>query len=322
MGIVVHSYAFRWNSKVESTQYPAFTNALHLLAHSHELGAGGIQVGVNGWTQDFVKKIRDVREKLGLYLEGSIALPKTAADVPLFEKEVIAAKEAGAQVLRTVCLNGRRYETFASEAAFQAFKTQSLQSLRLAAPIVKKHQVKLAVENHKDWKAAELVEIIKGISSPWVGVTLDFGNNVSLLEEPMSVIQTLAPYAFSTHVKDMGLGEYEQGFLLSEVPLGSGIIDLPAAIELCKKWNPRITFNLEMITRDPLEIPCFSEGYWATFSQTPARELAKTIQRVHSNKFPRALPTVKNLDAEQKLAYEEKNVQECLAYSKNQLGLG
>lgn len=322
MGIVVHSYAARWNAKTPSSNYPAFTDAIQLLEHSHQLGAGGIQVVVGGWTQDFAKKIRDVREKLGLYLEGSIALPKTVADVANFEKEVLAAKEAGVQILRTVCLNGRRYENFQSAEAFKAFKTQSLQSLRWAEPIVKKHKMKLAVENHKDWKAAELVDLIKVISSPWVGVTLDFGNNISLLEDPWSVISTLAPYAFTTHVKDMGLGEYEQGFLLSEVPLGTGVIDLPAAVALCKKSNPSITFNLEMITRDPLEIPCLKEGYWATFPQTPATELARTLQLVRNKKFPGALPSVKNLDFEAKLAFEEKNVQECLAYSRNTLGLG
>ncbi|HPH22096.1 MAG TPA: sugar phosphate isomerase/epimerase, partial [Haliscomenobacter sp.] len=51
MGIVVHSYATRWNAKTESKNYPAFTNAIQLLEHSHSIGAGGIQVVVGGWTQ-------------------------------------------------------------------------------------------------------------------------------------------------------------------------------------------------------------------------------------------------------------------------------
>lgn len=322
MGIVVHSYASRWNAKTESKNYPAFTNAVQLLEHCQSIGAGGIQVVVGGWTSDFAKKVRESREKLGMYLEGSIALPKTQADVAVFEKEVQAAKEAGAQVLRTVCLNGRRYENFHSMEEFQSFKKLALQSLHWAEPIVKKHKVRLAVENHKDWKAKELAEVVKGISSEWLGVTLDFGNNVALLEDPWEVITTLAPYAFSTHVKDMGLGEYQEGFLLSEVPLGTGIVDLPAAVALCKKLNPKITFNLEMITRDPLEVPCFSEGYWATFPQTPASALAKTVHMVRTKKYAGELPSIKSLDFEQKLAFEEKNVLECLAYSKNTLGLG
>ena len=37
---------------------------------------------VRDWTADFAKKLRDKREKLGLYLEGSIAVPGKAEDVP------------------------------------------------------------------------------------------------------------------------------------------------------------------------------------------------------------------------------------------------
>jgi hypothetical protein len=60
-----------------------------------------VQVGVKDWTADFARKVRDRREKLGLYLEGSIALPDKAEAVPAFEAEVKNAREAGAQILRT-----------------------------------------------------------------------------------------------------------------------------------------------------------------------------------------------------------------------------
>jgi hypothetical protein len=132
MGIVVHSYAHRWNSKSQSKNYPAFNNAIDLLEHCHEIGAGGIQVMVRDWGQDFAKKMRDRREQLGMYLEGSISLPKTKADVAAFERDVIAAREAGADIARTVCLSGRRYETFQSLEAFEDFRTRSLASPNLS----------------------------------------------------------------------------------------------------------------------------------------------------------------------------------------------
>ena len=322
MGVVVHSYWARWNSKTASDQYPSFTNALQLLRHCKEIGAGGIQVTLNDWTDDFTKKMRDEREKLGLYMEGSIGLPKNEADVPRFEAQLVYAKEAGAKILRTVCLSGRRYENFHSQAEFQHFKSIAIQSLRLAEPIVRKHKIKLAVENHKDWRAEEMVELIKLIQSEWVGVTLDFGNNISLLENPMEVIKTLAPYSFSTHVKDMGVQEYEKGFLLSEVPLGQGIVDLPAAVALCKRLNPSITFNLEMITRDPLKIPCLDAAYYETMGDISSSALAKTLGMVRERKFEGKLPSTSQLTGEQALAFEEKNIVDCLQYSKSKLGLG
>ena len=319
MGIVVHTYSHRWHSQANSEKYPGFQNALDLLEHCHQIGGGGVQVGARNWTQDFAGKVRSRREELGLYLEGSIRLPNSSREVSIFEQEIKMAKEAGASVVRTVCLGGRRYETFDSWEAFQEFKQQSIKSLELAEPIVRKNQIRLAVENHKDWRAPELVAILQHLGSEWVGVTLDFGNSISLMEDPMEVVETLVPYVFSTHVKDMAFEEYEDGFLLSEVPLGEGVLDLPRIVSLCQKHNPDIVFNLEMITRDPLKIPCLTEDYWATFPEVNGSELARTLRMVRANKHPTDLPLISGLNPVGKLAAEEKNVKNSLAYSRTSL---
>jgi 3-oxoisoapionate decarboxylase len=321
MGVVVHSYGSRWNSKIPSQKYPGFTNAIELLEHCHQIGAGGIQVVVKDWTEDFAKKLRDRREKLGLYLEGSIGMPFQADDVARFEKEVVNAKDAGAVILRTVTSGGRRYEVFHSPAEVDEFKKKAMVSLQLAEPVLRKHKVKLAVENHKDWRAPELANALKQLNSEWVGVTLDFGNSISLVEDPMEVIETLVPFVVSTHVKDMGVEEYADGFLLSEVPLGKGFLDLAKIVQLCKKHNPTVAFNLEMITRDPLQIPCLKDEYWKAFEGVPGSELARTLRMVKQHPYGSPLPRVSQLSGEEKLAVEEENIVKCLAYSKDQLGL-
>ena len=321
MGVVVHSYATRWNPKVESKKYPGFANAIELLEHCHTIGAGGIQVVVKNWTSDFAKKIRERREKLGLYLEGSIAVPANREDVSRFEQEVINAKEAGAVILRTVTSSGRRYEVFHSPEDVESFKRKAMESMQWAEPILKKHKAKLAVENHKDWRADELAAAMKSLSSEWIGVTLDFGNSISLVEDPMEVVETLVPYIYSTHVKDMGVEEYPDGFLLSEVPLGKGFLDLPKIVALCKQHNPNVTFNLEMITRDPLEIPCLTSDFWKVFNGVGGDQFARTIRMVKENKYSTSLPRVSHLNVEEKLAVEEDNVIQSLSYSKEKLKL-
>jgi 3-oxoisoapionate decarboxylase len=321
MGIVVHSYGTRWNSKIESKNYPGFMNALDLLEHCAQIGAGGMQVVTRDWTAEFSKKLRERKEKLGMFIEGSIAVPKSAADVTRFENELIQAKEAGILIVRTVCSSGRRYEVYHSAEEFKQAKQQALTNLQLAEPILKKHKMKLAIENHKDWRATEHVNMIKQLQSEWIGVTLDFGNSIALLEDPMEVVNTLAPYAFSTHLKDMGLEEYQDGFLLSEVPLGQGMLHLPEMMSVCKKYNPDIKFSLEMITRDPLEIPCLKESYWATFEGVPATDLARSLRMVKQHKYKSELPRISTLTNEAKLEIEEKNILDCLAYSKSKLGL-
>lgn len=321
MGIVVHSYGIRWNSKVESNKYPGFQNAIDLMMHCRDIGAGGIQVMVKDWSADFATKVRDQREKLGLYVEGSIGLPFRPEDTPKFELEVVAAREAGARVLRTVASTGRRYEVYQSQEEFQRAFDLASTTLQRVEPILRKYQMKLAVENHKDWRAYELVDLLKKANSEWIGATLDFGNSIALIEDPMEVIRTLAPLAFSTHVKDMGLEEYPDGFLLSEVPLGQGMLDLQQIVSLCEEHNREITLNLEMITRDPLEIPCMKPNYWATFGETRGSELARTLRMVREKKSTERLPRTSPLNPEEKLALEEENILKCLTYSTTKLGL-
>ncbi len=101
----------------------------------------------------------------------------------------------------------------------------------------------------------------------------------------MDVIEALAPRSFTTHFKDMGLDEYREGFLLAEVPLGSGVLDLPRAVRILRAARPEIRFNIEMITRDPLRVPCLAQKYWATFPDLPGRHLARTL-----SPGPRASP--------------------------------
>ena len=319
MGIVVHSYAFRWNSKTPSNKYPGFTTALDLLQHTSDIGGAGVQVVVNGWESDFAKKVRDQREKLGLYLEGSISMPNAKDEVANFEQTVINAKEAGATVLRTVTSTGRRYEAYHSTAEVEDFKKKAIETIRWVEPVLKKHNVKLAVENHKDWTAPELATAMKQLSSEYVGVTLDFGNSLALLEQPMDVIETLVPYVVSTHVKDMAVEEYKDGFLLSEVPLGEGFIDLEKIFALCIKHSPKVKFSLEMITRDPLQIPCRTKDYQEVFGGEQGMSFNSSLKKILAEQ-KQELPRVSQLDAEGKLAVEEQNIIECIDYSKKKLG--
>jgi sugar phosphate isomerase/epimerase len=322
MGVTPATYAIRWGSDTPSERYPGFQNALDLLEHSHALNAGGVQIGVGDWAADFAGQVRDRREALDLYLEGQIRLPRDESDVERFDRDVMHAREAGATIVRSVCLGGRRYETFATRDEFEAFRKDSYARVELAEPVMREHQVKLAIENHKDWRVPDMLALLEHMSSEWVGVTLDTGNNLSLLEDPMVTVEALAPYTMTTHFKDMGVEEYEEGFLLAEVPLGEGFLDLAKIVEIVERHNPDVTWNLEMITRDPLPIPCLTEGYWATFGDAiTGQEVASLLNRARSQKGNTPLPRVSNRNPEDRLAFEEENNRSSFAYAQKQLGM-
>ena len=248
-------------------------------------------------------------------------MPKDESDVERFEAALQAAKDAGAAVVRTAFLSGRRYETFGSAEAFRQFKENSWKSLVLAEPILKQQRMRLAIENHKDWLVSDLVEMLRRLSSEFVGACVDIGNGIALIEDPLEVVEALAPFAFSTHLKDMGVQEYEEGFLLSEVPLGEGFLDLQKMIAVLQKANPAIRFTLEMITRDPLKIPCMTEKYWVTMEAAKAARLARALTAVRKNSSKKALPRTTGQSFEEQLKFEDRNVRQCLEYARRSLGL-
>ncbi len=308
MGVVIYSYSAR-----------KFVDPLAFLTYCHSIGAGGVQTSLGVRADDFATKLSEYTQKHKLYLEGSISLPKEKGDVERFAKEVQSAKRCGADVLRTVFLSGRRYEVFNTAEAFRMFFDKAKESLALARPVVEKHEIRLAVENHKDLQAPDLVAVIKKLDSPFIGITLDTGNNIALLEHPQETAELLAPLVFTTHIKDMGVEEYADGFLLSEVPLGAGFLDLPKIISTVRKIQPKARLNLEMITRDPLKIPCLTPKYWATLEAMPARRLATMLATVRAKAGKQPLPRVSNLTKDERLKREDDNVRQSLKYASQKL---
>jgi sugar phosphate isomerase/epimerase len=95
--------------------------------------------------------------------------------------------------------------------------------------------VRLLLENHSDFTAAEYVEIVERIGD--VGVFLDMINPVSSFEDPAPVIERLAPLAPAGHIKDYELasdfipdGYHRRGWRLRWRYPGEGAADLKALL--------------------------------------------------------------------------------------------
>ena len=162
MGLTIASYWHRWGGRSKATgSIPKWRDALEVMEHCATLGGGGLQIGCGGWDSEFAKRFRARREALGLYFEGQVGLPKSEADVEKFDRAIRESKEQGATVVRAVCLGGRRYETFSTAKEWTNFSAQSWNSLTLAEPVVRHHGVRLAVENHKDWRVEEQLALLR-----------------------------------------------------------------------------------------------------------------------------------------------------------------
>lgn len=290
---------------------PQARDAYEFLEKCHALKAAGIQTQLNG---DLVK-LRARAEQLGMWIEGIVSIPRNG-DMTAFERSLMDAKTAGATVVRGAMLSGRRYESFATLAEWKRWVDQSHEAIRLAMPILEKQKITLAIENHKDWTLEDMQRLLRTYQSEYLGVCLDFGNNIALLDDPIEVVETLAPYAKATHVKDMGVRPYAEGFLLSEVALGQGLLDLPRMASILQKANAKLRYALEMITRDPLKIPCLTAQYWKVFPERNGRYLAQTMKLVQEHTSA-TLPMVSQLTPEARGRVEEENVKTCLQYARD-----
>jgi sugar phosphate isomerase/epimerase len=314
LGIVIHSFPIR-------SKESEFTRPAKFLKCCWEHHTDGMQIPLGQLTADEAKELFSVAALHDMYIEGSTRPPKDKADVDRFEKDIAISRECGATVVRTVMLGGRRYETFHSSKEYAAFAEQALASLRLAEPVLAKHKVTLAVENHKDFRTDELIDLLKKIGSERIGVTVDTGNSIALLERVNDTVEALAPFAAACHLKDMGVEQSADGFLLSEVPLGDGFLDLKNIVDTLRKAKPNLRFSLEMITRDPLRIPCLSEDYWATMDRVPGRDLARTLAMVKKYAGKEPLPRIGKLSKEEQVAAEDRNIRRSVEFARAKLAL-
>ncbi len=107
-----------------------------------------------------------------------------------------------------------------------------------AVKIAEDHGVKLAAENHIDYTADEMLQMIEQVDSKNFGINFDTGNFLRLLDDPVAGMEKLAPYVFSTHIKDLKMhptARPNDWFFFCGVPVGFGLIDNMKLAELLHK---------------------------------------------------------------------------------------
>ena len=316
-GLQTYSYSIRHRRE------RGFDDPLALMQFASRLGFAGVQLRLGTRDADYLAQVRAAKAKLGISLEGIVAPPLEEKDSDRFDAGLRACQAAGIDVVRMALLSGRRYETFRSAEEFRRFKARCEQALTRVARVAARHKVRVAVENHKDFRAREFAELVRRPSSEFVGVCLDTGNNLALCEDPWFVVDTLAPLTFTVHIKDMAVETANDGFLLAEVPLGRGMLDLHRLIRRIHEARPHARFNLEMITRNPLSIPCLGDDYWRTLAEVPGIDLARTLRLVRRHARPaNELPRISTLDVKAQVQREQEHVVQSLRYGRERLFQG
>jgi sugar phosphate isomerase/epimerase len=285
-------------------------------------GADGCQMDESQLSSGSAEYLDGIRRRLGeagLFLELSVG-GKALEDEGRFAEVVALGRKLGAVRFRVALLHGRRYEDFHTVEKWQEFAEHWKRVLPRAKSWLDRHRMPIGIENHKDFRIRELVDLLRSVDSPFLGACVDFGNNLAFLEDPLELAEALAPFAVTTHLKDMAVRPYADGFELSEVPLGTGVLPLARMAEVIRKHRPEAPLCLEMITRDPLKVPYLQDGYWTTFGGRDAALIERFRATVLTKASAAALPRTSGLTLEQMVAAENDNVRRCAAYARASLG--
>ncbi|MBA2479907.1 MAG: sugar phosphate isomerase/epimerase [Planctomycetes bacterium] len=110
--------------------------------------------------------------------------------------------------------------------------------LREAVRAAADHGIRLAIENHIDFTATEILQLIDEVGSLHLGVNFDTGNFARLLDDPVKGMEFLAKHTFATHIKDLRVNPaaaVDDWFFFSTTPVGRGFIDNVRIARLLKQ---------------------------------------------------------------------------------------
>lgn len=220
-------------------------NVFQFIRKTAELGLDGVMLNINPWpglpgwgvlesfAPEYLAEVRKEIQNYGFFAE----LDTSGTDPEHLTQVIEAAHQIGADVVRTYACMG----TYDPEKLRNAPG-----DINNVVPLLKKYRIRLAVENHEEELADEVIQIINEVNSPWVGVHCDIGNAMMAWEDPVEAVRKLAPYAFTTHFKDHIIIQDVDEYQVCGVPVGTGNIDTEACFQLLMEHSTLTRINVEM----------------------------------------------------------------------------
>lgn len=274
---------------------------------------------------DHLRKVRAHAEGLGIEVEigmRSICPTSTAFDPKQGSAEeqiarmLRAAKMIGSPIVR--CFQG----TFADRATpggIDARIDDSVKVLRSVRSRVLESGLKIAIENHAgDMQARELKRLVEEAGKDFVGVCLDSGNPLWVLEDPHLTLETLHPYVLTSHVRDTAVWRVPEGAAVAWVRMGEGNIGIDDYVRKYQTLCPGRALSLEIIVTGPRIYPYLDPKFWAHYSTVPAWEFSRFLNLVEKGK-PR--PAIAALPKEMAAQREREDVEASLRYTYQLLNI-
>jgi 3-oxoisoapionate decarboxylase len=232
--------------------------------------------------------IRSQAEALGLYLEIGLPSPNPIRRSRELGRRIDAFEHARAMgphvraLAALGCHNARvyvgdRHDRFRNDFPWAHQIEATVEVIRRLTPLLKDLGIRLAIETHADLTADELGAMLALIDPAVAGVTLDTGNLLMRLDDPVEATRTLAPWVVATHIKDAVLAFTPRGLAWQARPVGSGILPLPDILAILFAANPGIALSIELHPRT-YDLPIFDRKWLSYFSKLRPDSLAAVVR--------------------------------------------
>lgn len=290
----------------------------HFLRKASELGLGGVQLcdarHLDSLEYGYISDLRQQAASLGLYVE----LGTSGTNPDHLQNMVRAAHVLGSPLVRTYVGSPRP----ASPDGMAQLISSAAEELAGVTPVCARYQVGLALENHQDLTAEELLDLLELVDSPWVGICFDTGNPLALLEDPLEAAQALSPFIRTVHLKDYQVVARSNGFVLVGCALGEGVLPLAELLDLLRSETPDASVNLETYI-GKTTVPALEDDYLLRLRSLSALHLGRVLRLVRDRGLPREpqLPTEMGAPEADILAAEDDLVVRSARWAQRMLGL-
>jgi 3-oxoisoapionate decarboxylase len=226
-------------------------------------------------------------EAMGLYLEVGLPSPNPVRRSRELGYRVDAAELAADLVPHLEAVSalecrharvyvGDRHDRFRPEHPWTGQIEATIEVIARLTPRLKDLGIRLAIENHADLTGDELVAVLDRLDPEVAGVTLDTGNIVMRLDDPIELTERLAPRVVATHIKDAVLAFTPRGLCWQARPAGSGILPLADILAALIHHAPSVTFSIELHPRI-YDLPIYDRKWLAHFPALRPESLAAVV---------------------------------------------
>jgi 3-oxoisoapionate decarboxylase len=235
-----------------------------------------------------LSSFRRQADAMGLYLEIGLPSPNPIHRSDERKREVTPAelaRELLPHIEAVAALSCRHARVFVGDR-HSRFRTDKPWTCQIEATVevigrltatLKSQGIRLALETHADLTGDEMIALLDRIDPEVAGVTLDTGNIVMRLDDPVELTGRLAPFIVATHVKDAVLAFTPRGLCWQARPVGSGVLPLPDILAVILHQNPAVTLSIELHPRT-YDLPIHDEKWISFFPDLRATGLAAVVR--------------------------------------------